>query len=94
MGCFFTGAPTHWRFFSVRPWLIASRIPVDIQVKLAADFEHPVKDASQFRSIVDALQCLTFTRPDIAYAVQQICLHMNNPREPHLTAMKRILRYL
>jgi hypothetical protein len=37
---------------------------------------------------------LTFTRLDIAYAMQQICLHMHDPREPHLTAMKRILRYL
>jgi hypothetical protein len=37
---------------------------------------------------------LTFTGPNIAYAVQQICLHMHDPREPHLTAMKRILRYL
>jgi hypothetical protein len=26
--------------------------------------------------------------------MQQICLHMHDPREPHLTAMKRILRYL
>jgi hypothetical protein len=26
--------------------------------------------------------------------VQQICLHMYDPREPHLTTMKRILRYL
>jgi hypothetical protein len=41
-----------------------------------------------------ALQYLTFTWPDVAYAVQQICLHMNDPREPHLTAMKCILRYL
>jgi hypothetical protein len=31
---------------------------------------------------------------DIAYVMQQIYLHMHNPREPHLTAMKRILRYL
>jgi len=37
---------------------------------------------------------LTFTRPNITYAVQQICLHMHDPREPHLTALKRILRYL
>jgi hypothetical protein len=40
------------------------------------------------------LQYLTFTRPDLAYVVQQICLHMHDPREPHLTAMKRTLRYL
>jgi hypothetical protein len=48
----------------------------------------------QFRSIAGALQYLTFTRPDIAYAVQHICLHMHDPQEPHLTAMKRILCYL
>jgi hypothetical protein len=68
--------------------------PVDLQAKLAADSRSPVQDASQFRSITDALQYLTFTRPDIACTVQQICLHMHDPREPHLTIMKRILRYL
>jgi hypothetical protein len=40
------------------------------------------------------LQYLTFTRPDIAYAVQQVCLHMHDPWDSHLAAMKRILRYL
>jgi hypothetical protein len=68
--------------------------PVDLQVKLVGDSRHPVEDASQFQSIAGALQNLTFTQPDIAYVVQQICLHMHDPREPHLTAMKRILRYL
>jgi hypothetical protein len=43
---------------------------------------------------LEALQYLTFTRPNIAYIVQQIYLHMHNPREPHLTAMKRIICYL
>jgi hypothetical protein len=67
---------------------------VDLHAKLAGDLEPPVEDASQFWSIAAALQYLTFTRPDIAYAVQQICLHMHNPRKPHQTAMKRILCYL
>jgi hypothetical protein len=44
--------------------------PVDLQVKLTRDSGPPVEDASQFRSIAGALQYLTFTRPDIAYAVQ------------------------
>jgi hypothetical protein len=44
--------------------------------------------------LAGALQYLTITRPDIAYAVQQVCLHMHDPRVPHLTATKRILRYL
>jgi hypothetical protein len=68
--------------------------PIDLQAKLAGDSGPPVEDASQFRSIAGALQYLTFTRPDIAYVVQQICLHMHDPREPHLTVMKHILRYL
>jgi hypothetical protein len=41
-----------------------------------------------------ALQYLTFTRPNIAYVIQQICLHMHDPWEPHLMTMKLILRYL
>jgi hypothetical protein len=68
--------------------------PVDLQAKLVDDSGPPVADASQFRSIAGALQYLTFTRSDIAYDAQQICLHMYDPREAHLTAMKRILRYL
>lgn len=31
-------------------------------------------------------------RPDIAYVVQQVCLHMHDPHELRLSAMKRILR--
>nr|GEU76956.1 RNA-directed DNA polymerase, eukaryota, reverse transcriptase zinc-binding domain protein [Tanacetum cinerariifolium] len=28
------------------------------------------------------------------YAVQRVCIHMHDPREPHLSAFKRILRYV
>ncbi|GJW46851.1 ribonuclease H-like domain-containing protein [Tanacetum coccineum] len=41
-----------------------------------------------------SLQYLTFTRPDISYAVQQVCLYMHDPQEPHFSALKRILRYV
>jgi hypothetical protein len=68
--------------------------PIDLQAKLASNSEPLVQDTSLFQRIAGALQYLTFTWPDIAYVVQQICLHMNDPRKPHLTAMKRILRYL
>jgi hypothetical protein len=67
---------------------------VDLQVKLAGDSGPPVEDASQFQSIAGTLQYLTFTWPDITYAVQQICLHMHDPREPHLTVVKHIMCYL
>ena len=67
--------------------------PVDCNPKLSADGA-PVQDATDFRSLAGALQYLTFTRPDIAYAVQQVCLYMHDPREPHLIALKWILRYI
>jgi hypothetical protein len=71
----------------------ASSTPVDTHSKLPADGVS-VSDPSQYRSLAGALQYLTFTRPNIAYAVQQVCLYMHDPREPHLSALKRILRYL
>nr|GEU95449.1 ribonuclease H-like domain-containing protein [Tanacetum cinerariifolium] len=40
------------------------------------------------------LQYLTFTRPDLSYAVQHICLYMHDPRERHFAALKRILWYV
>jgi hypothetical protein len=40
------------------------------------------------------LQYLTFTCPDISYAVQKVYLHMHDLRELHMIALKRILHYL
>nr|GEZ92529.1 ribonuclease H-like domain-containing protein [Tanacetum cinerariifolium] len=31
---------------------------------------------------------------DISYVVQHVCLHMHDPREPHFSVLKRILRYV
>jgi hypothetical protein len=67
---------------------------VDMQARVSAESGPPVADPTHYRSLTGPLQYLTFTQPDIAYAVQQICLHMHDPWEPHITAMKRTLRYL
>uniref|UniRef100_A0A2N9JA74 Reverse transcriptase Ty1/copia-type domain-containing protein n=1 Tax=Fagus sylvatica TaxID=28930 RepID=A0A2N9JA74_FAGSY len=37
---------------------------------------------------------LTFTRPDISFAVHQVCQYMAAPTTTHLSAAKRILRYI
>jgi len=68
--------------------------PVDCKSKLSASDGPPVADPSEYRSITGALQYLTLTRPDLAYAVQQVCLFMHDPREPHLALVKHILRYV
>ncbi|GJU23833.1 ribonuclease H-like domain-containing protein [Tanacetum coccineum] len=69
------------------------RTPVDTESKLGSDGD-PVSDPTLYRSLAGALQYLTFTRPNLSYVVQQVCLYMHDPRDPHFTALKRILRYV
>ncbi|KAJ0853351.1 putative RNA-directed DNA polymerase [Helianthus annuus] len=68
--------------------------PCDTTTKLSASDGELISDSTLYRSLAGALQYLTFTRPDITYAVQQVCLFMHAPREPHFAFLKRILRYL
>jgi hypothetical protein len=68
--------------------------PVDLQEKVVGDSGPPVEDTSKFWSIAGALQYLRVKLPNIVYVVQQICLHMHDPQEPHLMVMKRIMCYL
>jgi len=45
-------------------------------------------------SLFGSLHYLTFTRPDLSFAVHQVCQIMSFPTDVHLVAAKRILRYL
>lgn len=45
-------------------------------------------------SLMGGLQYLTWTRLDLSFAVNLVCQYMHNPRESHLQAIKRILRYI
>jgi hypothetical protein len=53
-----------------------------------------LSDPHVYRSLVGALHYLTFTRPDLSFAVHQVCQYMASPTSVHLMAAKRILRYL
>jgi len=51
-------------------------------------------DATEYRSMVGALQYLTMTRPDITYVVNFISRFMHAPRITNLFAVQHIFRYL
>uniref|UniRef100_A0A2N9J149 Reverse transcriptase Ty1/copia-type domain-containing protein n=1 Tax=Fagus sylvatica TaxID=28930 RepID=A0A2N9J149_FAGSY len=50
----------------------------------------PLPDPHGYRSMVGTLHYLTFTRPDISFAVHQVCQYMLAPTITHLAAAKRI----
>lgn len=62
--------------------------------RLLKDDDIPYTNPTAYRSIVGALQYLTFTRPDISFSVHQVCQFNQNPMVFHFTVVKRILRYL
>ncbi|TQE04333.1 hypothetical protein C1H46_010118 [Malus baccata] len=50
-----------------------------------------LQNPTMYKSLVGALQYLTWTRPNIVFSVSQFCQHLQNPRTTHFTAVKRIL---
>jgi len=49
-------------------------------------------DITEFRSVLSGLQYLSFTRPDISFAVNKLSQFMHKPTTTHWTAAKRLLR--
>lgn len=68
--------------------------PVSTHDTLSTSKRDRLQDTTYYRSIVGALQYLTLTWPDISFVVNQVCQFMHAPTESHLTAVKRILRFL
>ncbi|XP_019192735.1 PREDICTED: uncharacterized protein LOC109187034 [Ipomoea nil] len=51
-------------------------------------------DPTQYRSLAGVLQYLTVTRPDLSFAVNQLCQHMHAPTVSHWEQLKRVVRYV
>ena len=70
--------------------------PVDTGIKLVNGSEDSeYVDKIEYQSIVGSLLYLSMrTWPDITYAVSVAARYCSNPTIQHLTAVKRILRYL
>ncbi|GKA92000.1 retrovirus-related pol polyprotein from transposon TNT 1-94 [Tanacetum coccineum] len=61
---------------------------------LDADLSGTPVDQTKYHSMVGALMYLTTSRPDIVHATCYCARYQAKPTEKHLTAVKRIFRYL
>ncbi|CAM8907644.1 unnamed protein product [Rhodiola kirilowii] len=61
---------------------------------LTKDDASPRTDATRHRGMIGSLLYLTASRPDIMFSVCQCVRFQADPRESHVKAVKRILRYL
>ncbi|GJS03786.1 retrovirus-related pol polyprotein from transposon TNT 1-94 [Tanacetum coccineum] len=61
---------------------------------LDADLSGTLVDQTKYHSMVRALMYLTASRPDIVHATCYCARYQAKPTEKHLTAVKRIFRYL
>ena len=69
--------------------------PCDTSVNLKKEDGSKSVDAVNYQAMVGSLMYIAMaTRPDIAYAVSLVSRYCSSPTETHLTAVKRIYRYL
>ncbi|XP_039168789.1 uncharacterized mitochondrial protein AtMg00810-like [Eucalyptus grandis] len=78
-------------------------VPIEQNVKLTtADYDVEVpqeadptlKDPLGYQKLVGKLIYLTMTRPDISYAVQTLSQFMHKPKQSHMNATLKVVRYL
>lgn len=70
------------------------RTPISPNVKLTVDLLGKSVDPSLYRSMIGSLLYLTASRPDISYSVGVCARYHANPKESHMTALKRIIKYV
>ena len=70
------------------------RTPMGPNVKLTVDLLGKSVDSSLYRSMIGSLFYLTVSRPDISYSVAVCARYQANPKESHMTSLKRIIKYV
>lgn len=68
--------------------------PVETKLKLEKGGNEKAIDPTLYKQMVGSLRYLCNSRPDISYGVGLISRFMDDPRQSHLVAAKRIMRYL
>ena len=68
--------------------------PVEEGLKLCVETNQVPIDKGRYQRLVGRLMYLAHTRLDLAYKLSIVSQFMHNPREQHMNAVMRILRYL
>ena len=68
--------------------------PMPTCTKLNKDEDGKEVDVKRYRGMIGSLLYLTASRPDIMFSVCMCARYQSCPKESHLKAVKRILRYL
>jgi len=68
--------------------------PMSLSDKLTEDPKGIPVDTKKYRGMIGSLLYITASRPDIQYSVCKCARFQVAPKESHLSAVKRILRYL
>ncbi|KAK6122107.1 hypothetical protein DH2020_044148 [Rehmannia glutinosa] len=70
------------------------KIPMNTSVKMDMDADGKAIDQTRYRALIGSLLYLTASRPDITFVAGVCARFYSAPKESHMTAAKRILRYL
>jgi hypothetical protein len=68
--------------------------PMSTSAKISTDLTGKQVDPTLYRSIIGSLLYLTASRPDITFSVGVCARFQANPKESHLTVVKRIIKYV
>nr|GEW81786.1 hypothetical protein [Tanacetum cinerariifolium] len=68
--------------------------PMVKQAKLKLDLVGKPVDHTDYRSMIGSLMYVTSSRPDIMFSTCMCARYQANPNEHHVSAVKRIFRYL
>ena len=63
-------------------------------VKLTIHLLGKSVDSSLYKSMIGSLIYLTASRPDISYSMRVCARNQANPKESHMIALKRIIKYV
>ncbi|GJT48318.1 ribonuclease H-like domain, reverse transcriptase, RNA-dependent DNA polymerase [Tanacetum coccineum] len=69
-------------------------IPMDPGTRLTKTAEGTMVNSTEYRSLIGCLRYLLHTRPDLSYSIGLLSRFMQEPKEQHMKAIKKVLRYV